>query len=249
MNKKLLLSTLAIACLSFQAGAAIIFTETFDNTTGGNLPLGDLGWAATYDPDATAYDVSDSNNSGSTDGADKPLVSGAASSEGSTAGYVFQNPFRNNTPIFIYTNGLSLGQTTGVDNVLNEVTFALRNTATDMDFRIALEIGAGNWFIADDTFNNTTSNAWTTGLQLDVGAATWRDLTVNVGTEISIAGSTTSLAAGDLTGIGFYTAKGGNGNNIRIDTLNVDAVPEPATYALIGGALALGLVLVRRRRS
>ena len=35
---------------------------------------------------------------------------------------------------------------------------------------------------------------------------------------------------------------------ISIDNFNMTAIPEPGTYALLGGLLALGHVMLRRRR-
>ena len=51
-------------------------------------------------------------------------------------------------------------------------------------------------------------------------------------------------SSGTLTEGVDYTLDYTTGSNI---TLNV--VPEPGTYALIGGMLALGYVMVRRRRA
>ncbi len=58
--------------------------------------------------------------------------------------------------------------------------------------------------------------------------------------------------AGDYLVLGWGTrsANGGSGGVVS-DSFNVDnitIVPEPGTYALLGGLLALGYVMVRRRR-
>ena len=58
-----------------------------------------------------------------------------------------------------------------------------------------------------------------------------------------------------LDGGGIYAAmRSGNQasgqlNGVDSWSVNVNAVPEPSAYALLAGALALGLVMIRRRRS
>ncbi|MCD8483288.1 MAG: PEP-CTERM sorting domain-containing protein [Verrucomicrobia bacterium] len=39
-----------------------------------------------------------------------------------------------------------------------------------------------------------------------------------------------------------------NGSNVEIDNISLTAIPEPSTYAAIFGALALGFIVLRRRR-
>jgi hypothetical protein len=60
----------------------------------------------------------------------------------------------------------------------------------------------------------------------------------------------------DATGIGNgellwlrISASGAEGNQHLVDNIAVTAVPEPSTYALIGGFVALGLVMYRRRKA
>lgn len=70
-------------------------------------------------------------------------------------------------------------------------------------------------------------------------------------TAISITLSGLSISNGDTFGLIWTTTDGSGGdNNIAIDNFNlsVTAVPEPSTYAAILGGVALGGVMVLRRR-
>jgi len=58
-----------------------------------------------------------------------------------------------------------------------------------------------------------------------------------------------SVASSAITGVthaGVYISAGTTGHTI--DLYNFAVVPEPSTYAALLGALALGLVWLRRRR-
>jgi hypothetical protein len=72
------------------------------------------------------------------------------------------------------------------------------------------------------------------------------DPTVNIFT----IGASATPALDDITAIGvLYTRTADNTTfaNFRVNEFTVTAVPEPATYALLAGAMVLGLVLLRRR--
>jgi hypothetical protein len=249
MNTKLLLSTIVAAGLSLQAGAAItVYTETFDNTTAGNISLaagtGTPDWGGAHSVTGTAFDNT------VTDPDLGPITSNAASSTGvAPTGYLFGKTFGQFDPVIYYVDGLNLGSPAG-GTTLDEVSFALRNESTSQNMQIVLQFGAGtDWFLGDTTFNNSVANSWTSGLTLDLSTETWKALTIDVENEITVgaAASPSNFATSNLTGIGFYTATTDD-SSIRIDTLSVTAVPEPATYALFGGFIALGLVMLRRRR-
>lgn len=53
------------------------------------------------------------------------------------------------------------------------------------------------------------------------------------------SGSTVTITANGTTAIG---------NGFYLDSLSVSAIPEPSTYAAILGALALGVIYIRRRK-
>lgn len=247
MKSRILKLTLPVLFLTLAAqssGAQVpVYTETFDNNTGSNQDFDTVGWSGVHSATGIAYPTDNTNN-------ETPIISSAASSTGSTPGYIFHNTFEGKSPVMYYEDGLSLGAPAGGE-VLDSVSFALRNVSTSQNIQIALEFGMGNWYLSDTTFNNATSNVWTSNLVVDLSAETWKGLNVDIGTDFSVgaAAALPTLATSSLTGIGFFTASTSNNNNIRIDTLEVSAVPvpEPATFAALTGALALGMIMRRRR--
>jgi hypothetical protein len=84
-----------------------------------------------------------------------------------------------------------------------------------------------------------TSYSASNGLSLILASyGTFSDGPFNSITVTGIAGATWTQ---DVD----YTIDLGDGS---ADTLSLTIIPEPGTYALIGGMLALGYVMVRRRR-
>jgi hypothetical protein len=56
------------------------------------------------------------------------------------------------------------------------------------------------------------------------------------------------VLSGDVTAFGVFADIGGGGDHFRIDNYSVTVIPEPGTFALLGGMLALAAVMVRRRK-
>lgn len=87
--------------------------------------------------------------------------------------------------------------------------------------------------MADESWSVTT-----TGLSTDVTEATG---TAAAGTYASIADS--------LVATSVWQGRGSTPNIAQYDSVLLVSVPEPSSFALIGGALALTSVMLRRRRS
>jgi hypothetical protein len=123
-----------------------------------------------------------------------------------------------------------------------------RSNSTFGSFQIQL-VYTNSGFAAGDAVDLATA----TGYTIADTTATFTDATAgwaSVTGGRTITGLTDSL---DITGIAngqelwVVLTASGDGTQSFVDNLSVTAVPEPSTYALIGGVLALGLVMLRRR--
>lgn len=98
-----------------------------------------------------------------------------------------------------------------------------------------------------------TSGADGTALSALTGAGLLDSSTFDF-TESGASTAATGTFTLDATGIADtdilwlrISASGAEGNQHLVDSISVTAVPEPSTYALIGGFAALGLAMLRRR--
>ncbi len=107
-----------------------------------------------------------------------------------------------------------------------------------------IETSAG-WYLSDNIFSQDDLSTINTA----VGSLTWSSFS-----EFGVTGGGTTPADTDnIVSVGAYfsssiDAGGGNWTGAKLEYFNVTAIPEPGTYALLGGLLALGHVMVRRRR-
>jgi len=123
-----------------------------------------------------------------------------------------------------------------------------------------LDVEAGDFDAGDDTTFDVdvndvdsvaTSNTFDFIARWDMGASEL-SFFYDIGSGRQQVGSTISDTDGTITHLGMYSHvidAGTNGDTISIDQITVTSVvPEPSSFALLGGLLALGFVVNRRRR-
>ncbi len=146
--------------------------------------------------------------------------------------------------------GLSLGQITDLTVRSNVRTSA---GVDGIEARFGLLVN-GEWYFSATAYNLVT--AWTEYSLADPASQQWISGAFTPGSSLDIdldSPSFVTLDESDVVGgyawaywIGDLT---GNDAWARLDRYSVSAIPEPSAYAALIGALALGLVLWRRRRS
>ncbi len=240
MNKS---TGISLILLAFTACAAsihadtIVYTETFDNSTGSDRPFSDAGvnWSVHYGSSATSYALT--SNDANVD----PVISSAPSSSGSTPGYLFQLHTLNPSAAHIWwTDEADFGDI----SLLKSISFDLRNESSSENLRVALQVGS-DWFVSESVFNNSSPDVWTQDLSLDVGSATYTALTFTPGADLS-RGSVTSLpSSGTVNAVGLFDENKSE-NRIRIDNFRVTVIPEPSTLLLV--SITLGVCSLLRRR-
>jgi hypothetical protein len=262
--KKHLLALGAVALgsllLASSANAAVtIYAQGFSNNSGSNQEYSDYEWFQNsvrstgsnfviYDGAQVLGTTQDSKSTINNVNAVTPH------GDNESIGIMFISPQQgtNAGRTFSWTNDSDIQvDVTTLDSVSFDVS---RNTSTAGNgFRIAVQI-SDQWYVT----SSLNQPVQATGVQFDGSAdsftfdwtnlsTAWNTISFVEGTSIN---TTLGTVASDLTGtvqsIGLYTQTTGN-FGLFIDNYTVTAVPEPSTYAMLAGLLALGVVMLRRR--
>ncbi|WPJ97261.1 hypothetical protein SH580_06010 [Coraliomargarita algicola] len=244
-------SVLAFSALAIHAHGDVIYSETFDNNTAGNLGSSSIGWSAYVGAFATDISGTIPNGGDRMGVADIP---GNPSSDGDS--YFFASN-TGNTQDISWTGietGLSLSN-------VSSISWRMGNATTATTVKILVQIG-GSWYASSSDFSN--SSTYTGGTFSSAGAADdvlqeftfstdaedWLELTLNPGVTMSLGSAPVSdLSSSTITGLGFYVDTNNTFTTARLDTLQVNSIPEASVFALYSALSVMALVFTRRRRN
>jgi len=231
MIKRLLitLSTCTLAFSSLQAASLVDGTEI-------GFDFGSAGTVAA--PDTPNWNVnlaalSGTINAGSLIDTSGVVVDGVGFTWSGATASGTQGDFISGTPAVI-------PETAALDNlVANAPGGSLVLTLTGLDDALLYDITVGH---GNDAASGNTDTTWTiTGTAFSFTT----DASVGANAYAQFSGvSTNGSGQIEITSAG----AGGNLNISAVSGLYVAAIPEQSTYALIGGLLAMGLAINRRRK-
>jgi hypothetical protein len=266
--KRTLLVTLFVGAtlLSMQVTQAQIYREVFGNSSGANALLSTVGWSGAYG--ATATDSSSaglsyfsiSSAAGSPSSLDNINAGGSASSQAN--GLLFTSGATANLVNWIAYTTYTVDTTANPIQDISIYAGSAANGASIPGFRIAVEIG-GNWYASSQVLANSTAVTAIGNFHLAPGSGGAQQVTFNWTTAASawdsltftptialVLGSTlvSDLPGGNITAFGLYSDQEAGGGNAtrRVDTFQIDTVPEPSSVVL---ALFGAGVLMSLRRS
>jgi hypothetical protein len=252
---KRILTTLALISTSF-AGAADLYLEDFSNTANGTNFNTGWNWG-NADALMTSLVVDGSGLRHETwSQSDLAVLAPVGNSPvpGGTDHGVPFTPFNGATSRFMYT--LEVGALTLTVNDVKAFQADIRKN--DVTNRVWFGIMTDNtWYFTQNTVNPAVDSGYTryvvpmtNMIQIDQvwdGANGWgiarTPFDDNVAGPASLTGSELVQGFGVL-----FSTNIAELGNFYLDNVGLSSVPEPATYALLFGAAALGLVILRRRR-
>ncbi|CAA6679662.1 MULTISPECIES: PEP-CTERM sorting domain-containing protein [unclassified Lentimonas] len=119
------------------------------------------------------------------------------------------------------------------------------------NLKFIFQDSADNWFASSDDF--VIATGFDTRTLNVTGSTEWLAFTPHVSGDATIGAVASPASLSDVQAVGFYfdiTKDGVAGKNagVSLQHFGVSTVPEPGAFALIAGSLALGFVMVRRRK-
>lgn len=242
-------SFLATAALSFAIAAplqaALVYSELFPNADSTDDEVTTAGWISYSGPNATLFTGTGNNKI--------YIPGGFGNGNPQARGFLALNALPS-TNYVTYESGLNINPANGALNFSWQHHASVTGNA---EARLLLQIG-GQWIATNQVYNPAGigtladfgaaagAGAFTNSFTFSTAASEWRDVTFTPTIGLSISGTarTTDLTVAPITAIGFYYTASGTVST-RIDTLQVDQVPEPHLTALL---LAGGLGIAARRR-
>jgi hypothetical protein len=239
-------------CVATSVMADTVYTEDF--TVSGTTNFGAVGW--------NAYLFSDAGNLSDLSTTGQTTIAGVFHTD-----YGYMNPGSSESyddadgPGLMFTTETTAAlDSTDITDILSlSVDTRLDGSSEDPAVaRFAIQIGS-QWYVSDISLSITTETGasgtitnFATSELFDFSSGdNWLEMTVTTGTGggITVASSTVGgTLSGDVTAFGVYADFGNDGDHFRIDNYSVTVIPEPGTFALLGGVLAFSAVMIRRRK-
>jgi len=260
--RKLLRAGAVVLVAALQAGASIVYQETFDNSTGGNVAYNSSPTNVHVKYGCTVHETGNGNYANNANWA----VSSGNGDQGAglATGFLFNSSYGgfggDLTRTLAWTE--EIGPLSVNSGNITSVWWKQGHATNAPGTRVALKVG-GAWYASQVAPTQSVSVA--TGgnfsnqaslVTLPFAGASWFKLNFN-GTYPSTSssaglsiGASTNLPSGTVQAIGLYIHELANpGVTRRFDTFTVQAIPEPGALSTVAlGLGALGALARRRRR-
>ena len=218
-NKTILVATLASFILASSSNAALLISGVFDGTLSGGTPKGVELYATADITDLSVYGIGSANNGGGSDGMEFVLSGSALAGD-----YIYAVASGNDDEFAAW-----FGET---------ATFTTNSMSINGDD--AIELFSASTESVIDTFGD---------INVDGNGEDWEYMD---GWAYRTSGSAGAFTISDWSFSGANAWDGASDNAssgavMPLGTFTTSVVPEPSTYALLVGMLALTAVMIRRR--